>query len=304
MKGDYLNMQCIVCQIYYCKNRYTARVRMFRKSASGKGTDPLDRPYRKILLLGYMRSGSNFLRSLLNSHPGIHLHKELFTQYPEHTDWPDRPNRKILPGDDAPAILQTDVYPPDAPYCAIGFKLFYNHLQLPAWIDVAELLRDRHDFHVIHLYRENLLDSLLSYMIAQRDLRWISMSDADPMPHPLSIAYEDMSTAFHRLINDRRTAADLVAHHRTFDLTYDQLTTDTDSIIRRLHDWLGIPPLPAYNKEGLRKQRTLPKRALISNFDVLRRQCAVLNPSWLPFFEEHVPVSAPSAAHPLFRPGA
>ena len=98
------------------------------------------------MILGSARTGSNFLLSLLSSHPSIKTYGELF-------------NLDSLPRDDLSAALedpvaylQRRVYMPHGPgISAVGFKMFYDHLtkdyfDKPVRVaDTSQQLQDRFD---------------------------------------------------------------------------------------------------------------------------------------------------------------
>ena len=142
----------------------------------------------KFVIFSYPRSGSNLLCSMLNLHPHILCHHELFhprkiwyskdfhSIYSQNFSNPvcrqDLVNGKI--GIDS--IKQRDRNPENFIIktwqhnygCqAVGFKLFPNHIP-----NVAKLLLKDKDVKKILLLRQNKVKSYVSYLIAKKTKIW------------------------------------------------------------------------------------------------------------------------------------
>ena len=119
---------------------------------------------RKFLILGQSRSGTQLLRTLLNSHADIHCDGELLHRDLQYI--PYRWLRELLRIYPDP-LLQYWQNKASAP--VYGFNLMFYHMAFPK-PTLQRLVRS--DWHVIHLVRENLLDIGLSFLIADRSGEW------------------------------------------------------------------------------------------------------------------------------------
>ncbi len=140
--------------------------------------------YKKFIILGTARTGSNFLRSLLNSHKHVIAFGEIFSDY-NAIDWQlpvykFRSNRVLtLIQNDPTAFLESKVFRNYPRYVsAVGFKIFYNHAQNENWKPVWLHLKDM-GVRVIHIKRKNLLKTYLSEQKAFKTGEWINTSGSN-----------------------------------------------------------------------------------------------------------------------------
>ena len=148
------------------------------------------RAYTCLCILGVPRSGSNLLRGLLNDHPDILVHNEVFCAIAPVREtsllWEKRPRVPYQKGHIAP-YLEEHVFPKDPEgKKVIGFKLFPSHIDyLERGEREWEAIRGIPDLRVLLLRRENYLDIALSAELANRSMQWISTGQSPPEPAPM-----------------------------------------------------------------------------------------------------------------------
>jgi hypothetical protein len=112
--------------------------------------------YTRMVVVGYARTGSNYLLDGITSSPSVRMYHEIFAEH------------KREPGKDFDRIFSRLLRKHEKHIKLVGFKLFYYHLTEEEW---AKFLR--HDeFKVIHLTRENRLRTILSLEIAMKTDQW------------------------------------------------------------------------------------------------------------------------------------
>jgi LPS sulfotransferase NodH len=121
------------------------------------------RPAKKFFIYGTGRSGSKLLVSLLNSHPDIYCDCEILAKkYVSTAFFPylymDALSRKAK-------LKGSSVY---------GCKIMSYQLKGQKYIDDAAFIRNLSEkgWKFIHIRRENILDIVLSLMLAKKDNIW------------------------------------------------------------------------------------------------------------------------------------
>jgi LPS sulfotransferase NodH len=131
----------------------------------------------KVIIITSQRSGSNFLRHSLNSHPKVTCDGELLIggmiplpRILENWRLPAKLYRYIVAGAWNPvSILEKFLARNDSPI--VGFKAMYNHL---ANSKVRKFLQHHTEIRIIHLRRDNLLKQYVSKALlgVRRSKRW------------------------------------------------------------------------------------------------------------------------------------
>ena len=139
-------------------------------------------PHHKIMskirtlyaVVSHQRSGSSMLNTGLGNHSKIQAHGELFHPNPDERFCETKlalPYQEPAHGD---AFLEGLFMLAEGscwPRCS-GFKLFYQQAQTGAARSAWTWLERNTDVHIIHLVRANLLDSWVSWEVAQRTDQW------------------------------------------------------------------------------------------------------------------------------------
>jgi hypothetical protein len=126
--------------------------------------------YRRFIILGRGRSGSNFLRGLLNSHNHIIVFGELFNfcdsigwEFPDYDRFLQNRRLISLMRHNPAQFLDQHVFKrfPKS-ILAVGFKLFYYHAQDDSRKTLWPFIKNQTDLRIIHIKRNNALKVLLS----------------------------------------------------------------------------------------------------------------------------------------------
>ncbi|MEO1290167.1 MAG: hypothetical protein AAFV93_20640 [Chloroflexota bacterium] len=191
------------------------------------------------MILCNARTGSNYLASVLDQHPQIDGHNELFHEGKIFT--------KDGMIDDADSIAQRDANPiaylhhmlaqSDTPVAGFKHLLFYNQ---PLIDDVMTS-----DLHLILLERRNILAQYSSLMIAHKTAEWTLYHGMKPVEPP-KLAWDEDAFEAHRqdyetayaILHQQIKARTAPTHHVYYT---DLFKPET---IERIHAFLGVASIP------------------------------------------------------------
>lgn len=240
-----------------------------------------------FLIVTAGRTGSNLLRSLIDSHPAAFCGGEIFNmEFVEKKGipWPigDVPkNPELLalmreqPGKYVERLFATAAA---AGHRAIGAKLMYeNAAAHPA---AAECLAANERIRVIHLRRRNVLRQYVSLQRAFKTGAWLADSNAGPPP-PVHLEFVKFVWFLLRQDELRNTAKKLFSRHATMDIMYEDLSANPIAVGTRCIEFLGLDP-NAPLKTMLKKGGTDSLHEAIENYDELKAHFA----EWHGFFDE------------------
>ena len=244
----------------------------------------------RFILLASGRTGSNFLASLLNSHPRARCFGEIFN--PSAVDripwkcagYETTPELLRLRDDDPVTLLERVIFsnhPSGVRAC--GFKMFYYHARTPPWDAIWPYLRDDRSLEVIHLRRRNELRKHVSEEVARMTGRWHIAHDAD--------AHRDISLkldigrcmrAMDLFPEQERQALAALGSHQTIDIYYEDLLKHEATRMVEVQRFLGLDDrrLHAETKKQIRQ----PLSDLISNYDQVRE--ALAGTRWNMFLDD------------------
>ena len=114
--------------------------------------------YARFAIVGYARTGSNYLSGGINSSRSVYMYHEIFAEH----------NRQL--GKNFDEIMSKLYQKQGKRIKHVGFKLFYYHLTDDEW----KKFLSHKDFSIIHLLRRNRLRTLVSLEIAFKTNRWTS----------------------------------------------------------------------------------------------------------------------------------
>jgi len=130
----------------------------------------------RVVLITQQGSGSNLLRSLLNSHSDIFFANEILTKSEEYQNYQKKYSI------DAPKKYINNFFNKDRPEKVIGFDLKYNNISPEP--QILDYLKENKDIVVIHLYRckgrtfmrdmNEKNKATLSYGQFQEHLKWMN----------------------------------------------------------------------------------------------------------------------------------
>jgi LPS sulfotransferase NodH len=243
--------------------------------------------YSKYIILGAARTGSNLLRSLLNSHSGVIAFGELFRN-DKRIGW-DLPgyfqNKKAI------SMIQTDPigflrnsvfveYPKRI--SAVGFKLFYDHAQSTEWKPIWPFLRNQDDLRIIHLKRKNILRRVLSLQRAMSTGRWVSRSQTALDNLPITLDYNRCLNVFKETRDSEQRFDKYFENNSRIDVFYEDLSRDYTLEMKRVQEFLGVPC--QFVKPSVYRQSSESLSSAILNYHETKERFQ--NTPWEEFFEE------------------
>lgn len=249
--------------------------------------------FERFVVMGWYRTGSNLLLTLLGSDPSVIAYSELFS--PHGIFWGGRLHAP--PGDrgrlarrrieDAPGFLDEVVFRPRPPGVrAVGFKLFYPQLVVKPVAGLAAALAAMPELRVIHLRRVDLLRVLVSNLLARRTRQMSATSEVEAREAlraagRLRIPPSECSTYFTLLEERAALCAALFPREAVLDVTYEDLVADRDATVGSVRAFLGLPPRAATSP--LVKQGPRRLEDVVENLDELRSHFR--DSRWETFFE-------------------
>ncbi len=249
--------------------------------------------FSRFVVLGWYRTGSNLLLSLLNSDPAVVAYSEVFSPrglfWGNHTYAPRRSGDALLRRrhEDAAAFLDEAVFRPHPRRVhAVGFKLFYPQLVVRPVAGLGAALAALPGLRVIHLRRRNLLRVLVSNRIAKRTGQMAATTpgaaeEALRRAGSLRLDPQECATYFTLLEERAAACAAMFPAEAVLDLLYEDLVARRDEELARVRGFLGL--LPFATTTPLVKQITRPMSDLVVNLPELREHFR--GTRWEGFFE-------------------
>ena len=207
--------------------------------------------YTRFALVGYARTGSNFLAGGIESSDAVQVDHEIFAAH----------NREI--GKDFDKILSRLYGKKNNNIQAVGFKLFYYHLTDQEWQKF--LMRD--EFRIIHLTRRNRLRTLVSLDIAFKTDQWTSGSVKRKSIS--KVIRLDPNTIVERIEEIERyenLTRERFKDRPFLEIVHEDVIENPTRQFRRIGEFLGITDFDP-SKISIRKQNPESFHSLVENFD-------------------------------------
>lgn len=256
-----------------------------RKLAMDIGIKPKHQDYVKFILLGRSRTGSNFVRGLLNSHEQIIAFGELF-KTTQTVEWSlegyPTSGQALELLQTAPAAFMDQVlfgkYPRQIG--AVGFKLFYYHAQKDGLEEIWPHLQARTDIRVLHIKRRNILRTHLSRERAVRTDRWANVTGEREKEPPIALKYEDCLQDFIQTRQWEEEYDRFFANHQMLNVVYEELLANFDQQVSLIQDFLEVRRKKLESDTHKQSHQSLSES--IANFDELKEKFA--GTQWEAFF--------------------
>lgn len=214
-----------------------------------------DKNYQKFVIISQSRTGSTLLMALLNNHDNIICEGELF---------------KNLNGKSCLQIWNKLFGKKPKKIQKVGFKLFYGH-PLKGDQSVWEFIEKDKNITIIHLVRKNWLRVLVSQKIGLKTKLWTENIDR---PHQISLedkrielSVVECENAFKEAEFNEQKTRERFTNHTMIEVSYEDLSNDHDSIVRKITQVLNIKYLPVQAKNKKQNSETLDE--LVLNFKEL-----------------------------------
>jgi GR25 family glycosyltransferase involved in LPS biosynthesis len=263
---------------------------------------------KRFIILGRARTGSNLLKSFLESHHFIDMKGELFNF--------NGPTEKELEHifKNPKRYLINEIYTYDSRKRIIrGFKIFYNHFEKGGLnlhnlgfykyagkgmkekmynfnnylkkrnIDknkIKKILekafkyikKDKRLF-VIHLKRRNLLKTYFSELKAWKTDQWFEKKqekNAEKNFKPVKIDYQDLLGYLKQTEFLQKKYDEIFKKHKKIEIFYEDLVNQKNKTMKKIFNFLGVPYVKTTT--NLKKQNTLPLSKSISNYKQLKQK--------------------------------
>ena len=229
------------------------------------------------------RSGSSWLVDMLDSHPRIAAHAELFL--PGDRTEPDygsrdlprfeatlEPRRRISLVPHRLAYLNR-LFGSRSGVDAVGFKLMYGHPRVHRGLMPYLAVRRT---RVVHLIRENTFDQLVSFELA--DARGVFRARRGEVVPETTVRLDAeglrkrLEEMEQKVVDARRT----IARYRlpTFEFNYERLAERTQDELARVVSFFGVEPVDTPLESSLISMNAGRGAALVENLDEVESELA------------------------------
>ena len=232
---------------------------------------------RKFVIIGSQRTGTTWLRTLLDSHPLINCYGEVLNlddvterSYPNYVR--QKRSRALLHRVQRGRLLNEylDQLLFMEPDMATGFKLMYSMTSwFPYQFPTVMSYIKQHDLAVIHLTRENVLRTHLSRVTARARNVWHT-DKTHNKKKPVVVPPEKLLRALDKIGQQDELWRNKLANLTPLSMTYESLVRNLGESSGDILSFLGVD-----NEVGL--QSSLKKinpndlRKVIENYDAVER---------------------------------
>ncbi len=235
-----------------------------------------NRVTQKFVILTSARSGSNMLKSLLDSHPHVECLGEIFNPAygPGYANWSKRSSVRRLLGrlaHDHNVERYLDFISTKAStktvLAARGFKVMY-----PGQFHRCGIFPrywQEHDFKVVRLTRRNLLRRYVSAKIASIENIW-SAKENRGMDIKIKVDIEDLHYHLLRMETLNKSIDALAREFPHLFVDYEDLIEDQACSMRRIFQFLGTDEgIAAEIRASTARQNSGPLQAIVENYDAV-----------------------------------
>jgi hypothetical protein len=239
----------------------------------------------QFVLVATQRSGTGFLRSLLNTHPQIHLYPELFLDqdyaYPVYFYhfWlqkirADEANITLAARNHITHEYLDTIYASKQGKAAVGIDVKYNQFEIV--YGLAQTLLEKR-ISVVHLVRQNILKTLLSSRLNGMQKELGRKSHDTKLPPPVQVV---LKPDVHLFAEFQQRQAQIQFYRALFserlpylEVTYEGLVGNSNAgiahgdTIDRVLDFLGVTKGDIELHTQLKKTNPRSLRDLIANYE-------------------------------------
>lgn len=209
--------------------------------------------YLQFAIVCAPRSGSNWLHTLLNSHPNILSKGEILRRTYES---------KML--EEIAPIQDLIFHSQHTSIKAVGLKLFYQYLNNENYGKSFQEVIDNADISIIHLVREDSLAQYASLKRAEDTQRW-SQSKSSDKAASIIIDHKDFINYQKEIQEKKSIIKDLFMKHQVLEVCYEQMVTRPHETLIGVQEFLNIKPRKLFSL--LQKQSTGSLKNEIANWD-------------------------------------
>jgi len=144
-----------------------------------------------------------------------------------------------------------------------------------------EYLINDPSLRVIHLKRENKLETLISLKTAYLTNKWMRWKPEEGSMTCLHLTYEECCHYFTKIEGYEKAFTDIFRDQKRIDITYEELARDKQEVADRVFDFLAVSRKPV--NTILQKQIRHCSREIVTNYDELKN--AFSSSVWSGYFE-------------------
>ncbi|RAK57146.1 glycoside hydrolase family 99-like domain-containing protein [Phenylobacterium deserti] len=233
---------------------------------------------QKFIVIGAPRTGSTLIQTTLDQHPDIRAYGELFhwvasEREGDHAMITPSGRRAYQPdAEDALDFLWANVWNAEVSSArAVGFKLFNEHVATEGTRDLfARLKSDVPDLKVVYVWRDNLMDVLVSRRMAESTGEWVRRVGASAVPderRQITILPDEAEDFFRAHEQTKAFFDSYVADMSAIRVRYSDFAASFESQSKALYEFLGVSPRPV--TPAIRKQLARSSREIVANWDDL-----------------------------------
>jgi hypothetical protein len=229
----------------------------------------------KFVIVTIGRTGSTWLRMLLDSHPMVTCHGELFGENLSTLAPPGSAEHVslLLQRQAAPATFMVEHAFAPGNARAVGFKILFSQLTA-RWPGLLDALQADSEVRVIHLVRRNGLKRFLSEYFVGTITKRHQLLDGEAPP-----AFEPVELPIASLLQDLEMRAaqsarirDAFAKHPFLEVSYEDMLDGIGPVLDAAVSFLGLPA--AALSAGIRKVLPDDVRRLVTNYSDIERALA------------------------------
>ncbi|MEZ5003138.1 MAG: hypothetical protein R2730_08865 [Chitinophagales bacterium] len=211
--------------------------------------------YNKFIILSTARTGTNYIKSLLNAHENTIAFGEIFRNKKQiGWDFPGyNPKKHFNTFIDSPIKFITKhlfiKYPKEVK--AVGFKIFYHHAgDILNNGSVWEFLKNDPSIKIIHIHRQNSLATHLSLRKAFKFDNWKNTEGEKKEIIKIDLDYNDCLKAFNDIDHWAEYANNYFKDHKILNILYEDFSNPTLEvpIDQQLFKFLDLEPTKVASK--------------------------------------------------------
>ena len=221
----------------------------------GQQTDSAGEPPVRFLIVAAPRTGSTHLRLLLNSHPEVCCHGEVFRDFRIElggfmglaplTPSPLRDRLAAAREADPGEFLLHDVLHPGR-MSAVGAKILYGEFAAGRWEGLCERVRAERALRIVHLTRRNRLKRFLSQYVVERVTRLtLAVHDEQvPVVRRVRVPVPEVLADMAAVAAEEQRFRAIFAGHPLIEVGYEDVITAPASLdtLTAVQRFLGVGP--------------------------------------------------------------
>ena len=249
------------------------------------------RDYQKFIILGWYRTGSNFLATSVNSHPKVICYSELF--FPKKIFWSngvygkrsDSQELINIRNKSSEYFLNEHVfrcYPKHIK--AVGFKIFYPQFENPIYENLVNDIKKIKGLKILHIKRRNYLNVLVSQKIGAISGKMLRVTEKGfgkkQQISNIYISPQECHTYFTKLDTLISKYDVVFSSNEMLTIYYEDLVSNYGKNMYDIYSFLDVQTYEAYSI--LKKQNYHHISDIISNYNELKD--FFMNSKWESFF--------------------